>query len=407
MKKYFFFIQYPKGTALLVGCAFGLSGCFNTPWIFGLWFFLPIVWLAFSNRWQASLFISAFYLSVAWEIIPDTLNYVGWDAPAVFLGLGIWLAAGFFPTIPWTICFPTNKQQPSSLLFSLLSLFFLLTIPPFGVIIWGNPLTSAGLIYPGFRLWGLGLCTLLIISVSFAIYLRRYRFMSIVIVGFLLFMAVYAQRTFPSLPQPPSNWVAVNTSSRFVDFNSYLTETVRAALHQGKKVIILPENVVNLYDVRHDPLWKKLITELAQAHATLITGAYAAATLTSSNTALIFYQKHQEGVLIIAQNQFNFYPTRAPLPFLSWQPIGKSHVAAHWWRSGVYGVQGERVGTFICFEGFLPWMMITTALDAPNILILIANHWWNMPTAIHKQLWIFQLWARLLNTPVLISENLQ
>lgn len=392
--------------AFLLGSAVGLGISINHPYVFALCFFLPLIWLTFSDRWRAALFICAFYLSVGWEIVPDIFNYCGWMWQFFPLAVGSWIVASIFPTLPWLLLFPLHKDCLSSLLSSLFLLFFVLAIPPFGIATFCSPLTSAGLIYPGMCWLGVLLCCILICTIAVGIYIKKFRMVASVLTTLLLIIAVVVQINPIKCLLLPRNWVAINTNAQFVDSNRYLISLVREQLENKKQLIILPENTVNLHHVLHDPDWKKLIQDLSRAHATLIAGAYGDAADDNASEKEIFEKKHDEGVLLIDQGHLSFHHTRQPLPIMSWRPFGQESVAAYWLQSGVHPVQNHRVAVMICFEDFLPWITFMSMADHPDILISIANHWWNMPTAIHKQLFIVQIWGRLFHLPVMMAENL-
>ena len=119
--------------AILLGVSFGLASCINHLSIFILYFFLPLIWLAFPNRWFATLFILSVYLSFSWEIVPDVLQYVKGSWLTLWLAMGAWGASALFPSFPWLICFPRNTPRyfEHSLFPLLAGLFFLLLLQGF------------------------------------------------------------------------------------------------------------------------------------------------------------------------------------------------------------------------------------------------------------------------------------
>ena len=379
---------------LLLGIAIGLSLCVNSIYILVLLFFLPLIWLGLPNRTLATLFSVGFYGAAAWEVLPDIPNYYGLSDQHICGAIGVWSAATLIPALPWFICYAKHKQRLLAVVLSLMSLLVLLTLPPFGILIWGNPFTSAGLFYPSFGLWGLGLCFLLLLTLAVSLYVPKYRRSSLALFVVLALIAGYAN--FKPKPARVPQWIALNTNPYFTKFDSYLTTLVREQLDAGNKVIILPENILHLDSYHNSPLWQKLLQELAVKQASLVTGAQSDG---------VGHKDHQEGILIIDPQETHFYPSRQPLPIISWNPFSRETLKAYWLQTGVYSIQGQRTVIFVCFEAFLPWMLITTAIDRPQVLVLLCNYWWNQPTAIHKQTLIFQLWGRLMGTPTLIAAN--
>lgn len=200
----------------------------------------------------------------------------------------------------------------------------------------------------------MGYCFILINTLAMSFFVKPYRRPAIILTTIILAIGIFAQHEEKTLT-PSSNWVALNTNSHFIKYDSYLTTLVHEQIEAGKKVIILPENGVNLGSYQKNALWKNLLQELKQNQATLVTGAQGGA---GNDKA------HQEGVLIISPNQTEFDPTRQPLPIVSWNPL-TNRIPAHWFENGVYSLQNQQMGLFVCFENFLPWMMIMTTQRHP------------------------------------------
>lgn len=404
-----------KHTAILacfLGASLGFLLCINSIYIFIGVFFLPLIWLGLPNRLIATLFVVSFYLSVSWEIVPDLFNYLEWDWAVLAKAIGTWFIAAMIMTTPWLICFPIKKihcEEKSAAKAILLSLFLvslLTTIPPFGVLSWAVPLTSSGLIYPGLAWIGYLFCFLLLCSAAIVIYIPIHRKKACIACIILLVVSIYAQIYFYyfSIKAPPKTWVSLNTDSNFTRFDRYIISLIKKQILLGKKVIILPENTISLDKLYGQPSWQSFIHFMDARHVVLISGAF---NISPKSITLFqgFANKHREGVVIIENGKIAFHDSRQPLPLMSWLPFGMGNVSAFWWQSGVYPVQNKKAGVFMCFEDFLPWMMLTTMAGKPDILISLANHWWDKPTAIHKQILIFKIWGRLLNKPVLTAEN--
>ncbi|MCX7121895.1 MAG: hypothetical protein NTZ67_09050 [Gammaproteobacteria bacterium] len=399
-------LRFKPTFAFFLGAGLGFALCINNIDIFILVFFLPIIWLGFANRWTAALFIASFYLSASWEIIPDLFNYLKWDWVMLANAIAIWLIAAVIITTPWLICF-TKKRTIKSILFSLFFLSFLLTIPPFGVLCWVVPLTSTGLIYPGLSWLGCLFYFFLTFSMAILIYIPAHRKKTfpivIVLLGVSIFSHIHSYLYFAKIA--PQQWVSVNTNSHFTVFDRYIFQLLQKQIQLGKKVIILPENTISLDKLYDQPSWQSLIHFMNINHISLISGAFH---ISPQSITLLqgFKNKHREGVVIIENNKISFHDSRQPLPLMSWLPFGLGNVSAFWWQTGVYSVQGKKVGIFMCYEDFSPWMMLTTMQGKPDILISLANHWWDKPTAIQKQILIFKIWGKLLNKPVLTAENI-
>lgn len=390
--------------AIFCGASIGLLLNVNSVYIFLLFALLPIIWLRFSNRWIAALFILSYYLVSSWEVIPDFYHYEYGQWLPLLKGAAVWFVMNVVPVIPWVIFFP-RKRTTQQILISLFLLLVVLTIPPFGALFPSDPLTAAGLIYPGMSWSGLIFCALFIMSMAVFLYSNHYKKISLLLCAALLCVSAYSQIYSIQSKKIPQNWAAITTDANLVGFNSYLIHLVKEQINKDKKVIILPENSIDIRSL-NKPKWKSLIQLLSVKKATLIAGSYEI-----SPSALTLRQgfdaKHREGFVIIYDGKIQFYNSHQPLPIISWLPVGYGNVKAYWHERNVYDVGGTKVGIFICYEDFLPWMIVMAMRDDPEVLISVANHWWNQPTATQKQSLIFQLWGRLMGVPVLMADNLK
>ncbi|MCD6046481.1 MAG: hypothetical protein K0S08_128 [Gammaproteobacteria bacterium] len=391
----------PRLKAILLGIGFSLVFNLNHIAIFGLLFFLPALWLTFQDRISASLFIFFVYLGFSWAIIPAILNYYGWEWGFVPLAFFSWFIAGILPSIPWLFCYPTRNASVFKVAILITILIIILSIPPFGVLIWGDPISASGLFFPGLKYTGIVLGYILILALGlwtrFPIYQKKISWMILILV--LLSIANNIIFTCRHKIIPPRDWIALNTNPWHTgprDLSKLILENVQ----QGKSVIILPENITDVMTILKNTRWQHTRIILAQHQAVVIMGAVKFNVQAPED-------KHQEGIAILKDNTVQFFDDRQPLPIISWRPFVANDVSAFWAKSGVYRIDNQQLGVFVCFEDFLPWLYLTTLAAHPSLMISIANHWWDIPIAIHKQTFSFLIWARLAGIPTLISDNSQ
>jgi len=393
--------------AIIIGIVYGLSFCINNIYsLLLLLLFIPL-WLAFKNRWYALLFIFFTYLSWGWEIIPAIYNYFRPEstlAHTLWLATYVYLIYGMIATIPWLICFPWKKKSLLSVTISFIVLMTLLTVPPFGVLLWGNPLFAAGLLFPGFSWLGLILCFVFIYGLILALYFRRCRSIAITSLIILILLSIidytFLYRPAKTIP----HWTTFSAPFNEFAFSDILRNNIKRAIQSGNKVIILPESAVNFWSLTLKEPWIKLRETLAKNNVTLISGTYRSSKEIIFDPVSTFESKHEEGFVIVKDGKLYFHHLRQPLPMISWNPFSEKNVEAHWLNTHVFPIKKERAAIFICFEDFLPWLYITSMTQHPSVMITGINEWWNMPTSARKQIFVFKAWSRLINKPTFIAQ---
>ena len=92
--------------------------------------------------------------------------------------------------------------------------------------------------------------------------------------------------------------------------------------------------------------------------------------------------KDKEGFMFF-DKRLRYFPSRQPIPLVTWNLLSKISPSAHWLASGVMNIQNRPILISIRFEDTLVWtnLPLRLKLEKPMLVISIANLWWNLPSA--------------------------
>jgi hypothetical protein len=100
------------------------------------------------------------------------------------------------------------------------------------------------------------------------------------------------------------------------------------------------------------------------------------------------------------------YQERIPIPIAMWKPFGDEGVPLNLFARGTIHVHNQNAAVLICYEQVLVWPFLSSALEPPTILLIIANDYWAKNTRIPAiQQSSTASWARLFHLPVLSATN--
>ena len=277
-------------------------------------------------------------------------------------------------------------------------------MPPIGYVLWMPPIITAGIVFPGMKWGGVVLALLLISSVAVImntctkIY-KKFFFILLaisILVNIINIMTPNKQHT---------SWTAINTHFggspktmlQQIQRQRIITREVNIALDEGKKLIILPENMTN-WLIGTQMLWKNTLKRLYAAHATVLIGRirYEGNDLFSS------------GAEILNGHQAIYSPEKIPMPLGEWRPRLSTgvHFKADPQAREVFKF-GHNAGIFsVCFEDFLMLPLLENiATTPPKLIVSINNQWFAQPSGFLKQTQAIASVGRLFSTPVLYANN--
>ena len=310
-------------------------------------------------------------------------------------------------SIPWLSAYSKNRNL-SNILTRTLLLTLLLFVPPLGYFIWMQPITCAGILFPGFGWLGFSLTILLMLKF---VALRFSQSLSsstkkclIFMTTAMLLLSLYANLNYQT-PLAPKSWLAINTHLGPAPQNYFnlakreftLIALAAQALNHGKKVIILPENIAANWLPGTQSQWQAVTQEARNQNANIILG-----------TQLDYQDQSHDNVLMVLGKAANhIYPARQPMPLGLWRPWSKNSYRIHWFSSGKFSLQGHVVAYLICYEDMVPWPIFSSWISKPypDLIISPANQWFAMPSGYLKQQNIMLANARLFKLPILTAVN--
>ncbi len=269
-----------------------------------------------------------------------------------------------------------------------------MAVPPFGILGWANPITAAGVLFPGWGWWGLSA-----LAAGLTIMATPYRpAAATAMIGFWLWSAAEWKR-----PILPTSWTGVDLEmaaslgrDASLEQQSALIELVR---RQGPAaIVVLPESALGFWTPTLARLWQRALTETG---TTVIAGA------------VLIDAKGYDNVLvsISADSSAILYRERMPVPGSMWQPwrslVGEGTGAkAHFFANPVVELDGFRIAPLICYEQLIVWPVLQSMLNDPDVIVAVGNGWWTSGTSIVDiQRTSARAWGRLFDKPVIFSFN--
>jgi hypothetical protein len=350
----------------------------------------PAIWSLARTRLQAAVCSAAYFLAAARGLPQGVATYYTADVvPGVFL----WFAASsgfvFVHTMLWTN--RPGLRKPLSYLVAAL----LMAVPPFGIVGWAHPLTSAGVLFPGWGWFGLGAT-----ATGLAVMTTRFRpVAAISILGFWLWSA--AQWTAPNVPASVRGVDLQFGSSLGRDSSLERQQTLMSAIHRqiGATVVVIPESAIGFWTPTIDRFWQR---QLVGSDSVAIAGA---SVVDSSGYDNVLVRIDHTGSEIL-------YRERMPVPGSMWQPwrswLGESGSArAHFFENPVVQVGGDRIAPLICYEQLILWPVLQSMMHKPDLIVAVGNGWWTAGTSIIEiQKASTEAWAKLFDRPLVLAYNI-
>ncbi|MDR5791747.1 nitrilase-related carbon-nitrogen hydrolase [Caballeronia sp. LP003] len=329
--------------------------------------------------------------------------FAGVDTPlsqSLPWGALVWLAPSLILALIWAACW-----SPKRLALRTLAALTIVSVPPFGLVGWANPLASAGFWFPAFSWAGLALMVSSFLALT---HLGRawatggegrgqWRWPA-VLVGLSALSGFFANAVWTP-PQHPTGWKAVQTHlSRADGWRALqaIQDGVALAVEQHARVVILPEAVGGDWEL-NKLFWADSIPLLKRKGVTVLIGAERPLDHRRSINALMTFGMEGE----------QEWSERVPVPLGMWNPLSSTrHIVADWGGSGVRLVAGKKVTYLICYEQLLMWPVLVSAMHGPQAIIGASNLWWASGTTIPGiQRSTLDSWGRLFDVPVLLATN--
>lgn len=368
--------QVSSGIALATASlAVGAMSYGDLWWAIGLSLLFPVLLFRAESRIQAFSIAAFYHMGASRSLALSAGGYYGNEH---FFGFGIWLVGNVAIALVYTVLW---HARPNIRLVTIPLAVVLTAIPPLGVLGWANPLTAAGVLFPGTGLLGFAYLFGLYASLSS-------RPKGLVMIFGLI--AVWCQLTSPLPKENPIAGLSSdfhNTSDNGAgDYHrqSELKERTRAV--KGK-ILLLPEGIVTGgWTEVGKRFWRP-------ANRPVLIGAEIKV-------------KRPENVIANVKTG-DLYFQRQPVPFSMWRPFDSGSYESHWFTNPIIKVEGVKIAPLICYEGFLVWPIVHSYLAGASYIAATGNYWWakdsQMPR-VHQS--IIKSWSRLFSMPYTMAVNL-
>ena len=339
------------------------------------------------DRWALPL---GYYGAYTITMFPGAAIFFGHEFNPFGIAL-LWLCFSALLASPWALL---CTADPIRLAWAVPCAIALETLPPIGLFAVGNPLSSAGILFPHTRWIGLALILLIASLVA-----TRPRYA----LPLVIFLTLGSTLFIPSA-RPRPGWQAVNTQlgGQGLDvpdmLRDYSTAQLiqRTALHSKSRVVVFPESIVQ-WNQSTEAFWRRTLATLRAEHRTLLVGAIV---LRPSP------QGAYRNVAVIRGQYDHIFDQRIPIPVTMWKILGGTGVRLNLEGPGTLLFGEDRAAIFICYEQLLAWPMIMSFEEHPDIMVGIANDYWAKGTYFPQiQQANMQAWGRLFNLPIVTAVN--
>lgn len=346
----------------------------------------PALWSLAGSRVGAALVAAAYFLGASRGLPEGVSIFFGSD---LVLGLGLWFAAaGAFVCV--NAVFWTKRggwQPPCRYLFANV----LMSLPPLGIVGWANPLTAAGIVFPGSGWLGLAVSMALLMLAT-----TKHGWPAVAIAGvFSLASAVLWVE-----PESRHGWIGIDTNfsagrEQYADHQQQISTLglVKAAAADGASFVVLPESALGIWTPTTEALWRASLIDVT---VTVIGGGVVLQTDGYENLM----------ITVTAAGSNELYRQRMPVPVSMWQPWSKGGAEAGFFSNAVVELSGVRLAILLCYEQLLVWPVLHSAWMQPDTLVATGNAWWTGSTNILPiQRAASVAWARLFNLTLTMAYN--
>ncbi|WP_018325620.1 conjugal transfer protein TraB [Rhizobium giardinii] len=364
------------------------------------------LWALSPSRSVASLVSAGYFLAASRGLPQGVANFYAAD---LWPGLLLWAAASasfvLVHAAAWTKqsgrgrpeegregrAHPDRKRAVRYLVATVL-----MGLPPFGITGWAQPITAAGVLFPGWGWWGVAATAAGLVMMTS----RYWPAAAVALLGLWFWSA--ATWTQPVLPE---GWKGFDLElgqnlgrDGSLEHHRGLIATVLSAAGPNVRFVVLPESALGFWTPTVARLWQD---GLRGSEITVIAGATVIDAVGYDNVL----------VAVSTERSHILYRERMPVPVSMWQPwkawTGEGGGArGHLFANPVVELGGIRIAPLICYEQFLVWPALESMLGSPDIIVATGNGWWTTGTSIVAiQQASTIAWAKLFGLPLVTAFN--
>jgi apolipoprotein N-acyltransferase len=383
--------------------------CDRWPNLLALWSLMPFLCLEAESRRVALLTPFVFYLAISRGIVPGA--YVFFQDGSLIRAFTLWISSAAALAAPWGLFW--SERSPATKACGVVLAALASIPPPLGLIGWGNPLTGAGLFFPGFGWFGLVLMLDLYAEAAQSDKLRRaFIAIALLTVPFLTLPAIPERVTVDDVTIQSLNTSFGRVASGSGDFDAqyereravfqYISERKRNGELEGADIVILPETIIGRMNPTTLKRWTQFFEPFAQKGTIVIAGGEIPTDR----------GRKYDNVMISFEGGGRSQTARQRFPvlFSMFRPFSGEGANAYLSSLGglsIMEVRGRKLGFLVCYEQFLMWPFLSLASRKPDVIIAPSNLWWCRDTSLPGiQGAAVQLWAAMFGVPLAIAVNL-
>lgn len=371
---------------VVASATLGVVGWSGNPLTLPMAMVFPALWSLASSRVGAAVIAGAYFLGASRGLPEGVSIFFGSD---LLLGLALWLIASLAFVAVHAICWTAKDGWHAPFRYFIANV--LMSLPPLGIVGWANPLTAAGIVFPGWGWLGLAMATALLMLAT-----TKHRWLAVAIVGvFSLGSAVLWVE-----PESRPGWVGINTNfsagrEQYADYQQQVATIglVKAAAADGARVVVLPESALGIWTPTTEALWR---AALLGTPVTVMGGGVVLQTDGYENLM----------ITVTPAGSNELYRQRMPVPVSMWQPWSAGGADADFFRNAVVKLAGVRLAILLCYEQLLVWPVLHSMWMQPDIMVATGNAWWTGSTNILRiQRAASIAWALLFHLPLAMAYN--
>lgn len=374
-------------TILVVASAIvGVVGWSGNPLTLPMAMVFPALWSLAGSRAGAAAIAATYFLGASRGLPEGVSIFFGSD---LLLGLALWVIASIAFVAVHAACWTAQDVWHAPFRYFIANA--LMSLPPLGILGWANPLTAAGIVFPGWGWLGLAMAMALLMLAT-----TKHRLSAVAVVGvFALASAVLWVE-----PESRRGWVGIDTNfsagrEQYADYQQQIATLglVKAAAADGASLVVLPESTLGIWTPTTEALWA---ASLQGVPVTVIAGGVVLRTDGYENLM----------ITVTSAGSNIAYRQRIPVPVSMWQPWSAGGADADFFRNAVVELTGVRLAILLCYEQLLLWPVLHSMWMQPDIMAATGNAWWTGSTNILPiQRAASVAWARLFNLPLTTAYN--
>ena len=358
----------------------------------------PCLWTRAKSRREAALVAFAYFGAASRGLAVGAATFFH---SLLVIGVAIWLAGNLIIALPWMLLWTPRYGWRTA----LAAVAIIVTaLPPIGIAGWANPITAAGVLFPGWKWAGL-IATLALIMILCALGINQPPRRAFLFQMTLLALAsLTAVAVFPKLPAAPPGWYGYDThfanetgQPDYLKDYARISRLVAVSLVRAKSpgsVLVFPESAGGTWGAAGRMVWRPAQKVIS---GTVLFGGEVLRKNGKYDNDLVALDHSGDRVL---------YRQRMPVPISMWRPWSKAGANAYWFQQATFSCAGLKAAALICYEQFLVWPVLESMRGRPQVLIAIGNDWWAKGTNLSRiQRASSIAWARLFGTYLVSACN--